>query len=188
MELERVLSLMAIYFVWVLVPMIPSIVIYRLFPDTAVAVSGVLAGLTVRATGAFAAYLLLFLVAHPLINQIVGDLDPEQVWTIQGDIKLEDQNGREIKNSGLVNKLSVELNPNEHDISENGFRLRVVKRDNQLPYVTIRIPNWGGGNIDTTHIPAIAKIDDAEHIIQLSEPVVIQRDLTTRDLTRPSGQ
>ena len=43
----------------VLVPMIPLIVIYRLFPDTAVAVTGVLSGLTVRATGAFAAYLIL---------------------------------------------------------------------------------------------------------------------------------
>jgi hypothetical protein len=186
--MERVLALMSIYFVWVLAPMIPSIVIYWLFPDTAVGVKGVLASLTVSAAGAFAAYLILFVVASPLIDKIVGALDPEQVWTIEGRVKLVDETGKTIKNSLLADQVSVQLNPSDYDITPNGFRLRVVKRQEQLPYVTVHIPNFGDGNIDPTQITDIGKIDYSQHIIQLSSPVVIQRESTMlRDPTHPFG-
>jgi hypothetical protein len=44
------------YLLAVLCPLIPAILIYRLFPETKVSVPGPLAGLTLRAGGAFAAY------------------------------------------------------------------------------------------------------------------------------------
>ena len=177
--MERILSLMALYLLWVLVPMIPAIVIYSRFPNTAVAASGVLANLTVKAGGAFAAYLIIFVVAKPLIDQIEVVLDEEQVWTILGHIKFVDENGREIRNSLLVNNLTVELKPGEHDIWQDGFRLRVLKRDNQLPHVTLHAPNYVDGNIDPSDTPEIRKIDNFQHTIELNTPVEIRRDSTT---------
>ena len=62
-------SLIGLHTVWVLLPLVPAILIYWLFPNTAVAVSGPLASLTVRASGAFAAYLAVFLVTYPLVQR-----------------------------------------------------------------------------------------------------------------------
>jgi hypothetical protein len=54
-----VLLSFGLYLLYVLLPLIPAILIYRLFPDTKVAVSGPLAGLTMKASGAFAAYVII---------------------------------------------------------------------------------------------------------------------------------
>ena len=42
------------YALWVLLPLIPSILIFLIFPNSTVMAQGPLAGLTVRAGGAFA--------------------------------------------------------------------------------------------------------------------------------------
>jgi hypothetical protein len=63
------LSLALLQVLWVLLPLIPAVLIYRLFPDTKVGVSGPLANLTVRASGAFAGYLVVFLIVMPLVNR-----------------------------------------------------------------------------------------------------------------------
>ena len=49
-----------VYVLAVVGPLVPAVLIYRLFPNTRVSVSGPLAGLTLRARGAFAAYLVTF--------------------------------------------------------------------------------------------------------------------------------
>ena len=51
-----VLELLVLLGIWVALPLVPAILIYRYFPDTQVVASGPLAGLTVKASGAFAAY------------------------------------------------------------------------------------------------------------------------------------
>jgi hypothetical protein len=60
--------------VWVSLPLLPAILIYRLFPDTAVAVSGPLAKLTFKATGAFGAYLIVFFTIIPIVNPMFNIL------------------------------------------------------------------------------------------------------------------
>lgn len=171
--MERVMSMMALYSLWVLVPMIPAIAIYSRFPDRIVA-SGVLAGLNVKAGGAFAAYLIIFLVALPLINKIEAVLDQElQIWTIEGPIKLEDEKGTEIRNSLLRDKVSVELSPRQYDISQKTFRIRLVVTNNELPYVTIRVPDYSDGDV-----PITGTKDYLNHMIEYSAPVEIRKNST----------
>ena len=67
-EMMVLFSLACLHILWVLLPLVPSVLIYRLFPNTAVAVSGPLANLTIRASGAFAAYLIIFVFTYPLIQ------------------------------------------------------------------------------------------------------------------------
>ena len=86
-----------------------------------------------------------------------------------------------------MDKVRVDVKPSEHDISQNGFRLRLLKIDDQLPYVTLHIDNFVDENIDPADIAG--KIDYSEHTIRLSEPVVIQRDSNSlRDPTRPASE
>ena len=83
-------------------PLLPAILIYRLFPNTQVAASGPLAGLTVKASGAFAAYLVVFVFIFPLVST-TGDAIGSGVrpfWEITGEIKLVDQD-QEIQDMDL---------------------------------------------------------------------------------------
>src|SRR5262249_1973110 len=65
-----VLELLVLLGIWVALPLVPAILIYRYFPNTQVAASGPLAGLTVKASGAFAAYLVVFLLIFGLVSPI----------------------------------------------------------------------------------------------------------------------
>src|SRR5258707_4915716 len=111
MQLEFIilLSFMGLYMVWVLLPLVPSILIYTLFPNTAVAVSGPLANLTIRTTGAFAAYLIVFAMTYPLVDttrNAIGGFQ-HQFWTINAHIKIQDDEGKKIRSNDLMRKLSV---------------------------------------------------------------------------------
>ena len=80
---------------WVALPLVPAILIYRLFPDTQVAASGPLAGLTVKASGAFAAYLIVFLFIFALVSPIRDAIGSgmRPFWEIHRRVKLVDQDG-----------------------------------------------------------------------------------------------
>ena len=44
---------------WVLLPLVPAVLIYLIFPRTQVGLAGPFSGLTIRASGAFAAYFIV---------------------------------------------------------------------------------------------------------------------------------
>ena len=78
-----ILALVGAHIIWVLLPLAPAVLIYWLFPNTPVAVSGPLSGLTVRTGGAFGAYLVVLLLTYGqlrTINQSIAMLD-SQFWT-----------------------------------------------------------------------------------------------------------
>jgi hypothetical protein len=58
-----------ILMLWVLLPLIPAVLIYRLFPDTPIGISGILQGLKINAGGAFAGYLIVLLVIKPWVSE-----------------------------------------------------------------------------------------------------------------------
>ena len=73
-----ILALVGAHILWVLLPLAPAVLIYWLFPNTPVAVSGPLSGLTVRTGGAFGAYLVVLLLTYGqlrTINQSIAMLD-----------------------------------------------------------------------------------------------------------------
>ncbi len=58
-----------LYVLWVFVPLIPSVLVYRLFPKDRVSQRGVLAHFTVSTIGAIAAYVIVFaVVGYPLVQ------------------------------------------------------------------------------------------------------------------------
>ena len=64
-----VLFSFALYALYVLLPVLPAVVIYRMFPKTRVAVSGPLSKLSFKASGAFAAYVVTVFLGYSLVNQ-----------------------------------------------------------------------------------------------------------------------
>src|SRR6266404_1962451 len=102
-------SLIVLLAVWVLLPLIPAVLIYRLFPNTSVAVSGPLASLTVRAGGAFAGYLAVFAAIYILVRpaaNIVGGFE-HSLWSVTGRAQLVDKDDKPRVAADLLAKLKL---------------------------------------------------------------------------------
>ena len=52
----------ALFSLTLLLPILPAVIIYRIFPDTKVAAQGPLRGLNIKTSGAFAAYVITVLI------------------------------------------------------------------------------------------------------------------------------
>lgn len=145
------LALFSLLGVWVVLPLLPAVLIYRLFPDTSVAASGPFANLTVKASGAFAAYLIVFAATFLLVDHIRtfigGSMRP--FWEVQGEVQLLDQNGNHITQQDLLNKLVLAVNPNPLRVEEDQLTLKIPEgTGGKLPRITVTIPDWGFTAID----------------------------------------
>jgi hypothetical protein len=93
MNTQTVFFSFTLYVLFVLLPLIPALVTFKLFPDTRVAVSGPLSQVTVRATGAFAAYVVVVLLGFVPVQQLARQIDASRMYPFEGvvlDLK-EDQ-------------------------------------------------------------------------------------------------
>ena len=123
-ELIAVILSFALYALYVLLPMIPAILIYRFFPDTKVGIKGPLGNLTISASGAFAAYIVTVALGFFLIQnthrQIIDMAHP--TWTIIGYVNKEDE-------GDLDNILVKHLPPSPTDTTDASgeFRLEGVE-------------------------------------------------------------
>jgi hypothetical protein len=100
-----VLYSFGLYVLDMLLPIVPAVILFRMFPDTKVTVSGPLQNLTLNATGAFAAYVVTvglgFFVVQNVINQI-NDLNAAKVWTVSVPIELHDREGKTIPGEARI--------------------------------------------------------------------------------------
>jgi hypothetical protein len=104
------------YLLNLLIPLIPAVIIYRVFPEGKTqgsggnSVEGSLGGWKIKAVGAWGAYVTAFLLGYwsikataiPLINAIGG----ASVWKVESHFKLVDEHGQEI--NAAINNLIVE--------------------------------------------------------------------------------
>jgi hypothetical protein len=119
--------------------------IYWLFPNTPVAVSGPLAGLTVRTGGAFGAYLVVLLLTYGQLqttDQSINDLQ-RQFWTVKGTVQLVDTRGNPIMSRQIMDKLEVRTKPTAHSIDMHEIKLRIVEERDGLPLTVIALPEFG---------------------------------------------
>ena len=72
---HAVLYSFALYVLYVLLPIVPAVVIFKLFPDTKVAVSGPLQKLTVKTSGAFGAYVATVALGFFLVQGVEKRID-----------------------------------------------------------------------------------------------------------------
>jgi hypothetical protein len=166
------------YMLWVLLPLIPSILIFLIFPGTTVSTEGPLAGLSVRASGAFAGYLIIFAaISYPILKSIDIITDFQQrFWTVDGYIELVDANGKRVPpQNEYLKRLIVTTKPEPHTISSDFILLRIVEgQTKRLPRISVAIPGFGEETIDLNSAQEGVKKDLVRKTITFSNPVRIR--------------
>ena len=174
------LELIVLLAIWVGLPLVPAIMIYRYFPETQVFASGPLAGLKVKTSGAFAAYLIVFLCILLLVNttkDVIGS-GMRPFWEIRGKVKLVDENGKPISGEDLLNTIKFEVVPDPLGHARGTLRLKVPQEGGDFPEIYVVIPGWGKSeSIDLNHEPWIdqwKKRDSFRKTIDIGEVKVLR--------------
>jgi hypothetical protein len=173
----RIFSYYAVlYLLAVLCPLVPAILIYKLFPDTKVSVTGPLSGLTLRAGGAFAAYVTTFLLSMLIVTHFRNFLDSllgTQVWTVTGKVVLLDENGKPITDQELLNGVTIEYFPNPTEQKFGQLKL-VVPVDKKWPTIHVALPKLGSADLDHPFKEFEPREDEKTHTIDFNKPVQIK--------------
>ena len=98
-----------LYVLYVLLPVVPAILIYKLFPDTKVTVSGPLQGLSLNTSGAFAAYVATVLLGFFLIRNIESQIKWTRLYPVQGVLDLSAN--QEVTSDQLYSRQTILLDP-----------------------------------------------------------------------------
>lgn len=177
-EIVTVLAQIGADVVWVLLPLVPALLIYWLFPNTPVAVSGPLAGVSVKTGGAFGAYLVILLLTWgelQTINQSIAGWQ-SQFWTVKGSVQLVGPGEQPLKSSKLIAGSDVVTTPLLHTFNEYEVTLRIVQEKNgKLPLAVIRVPHFGEEKIEWS----LGKKDYFSRTIEFSTPFKIRQEAST---------
>jgi hypothetical protein len=168
---------MLLLFILVVLPLIPAVVIYALFPNTTVVASGPLSGLTLKSSGAFSVYIVVFLVMAPFAYQTAIEIAnmSHPSWTIMGKIILKGNDGKNIADPTTMKNLQVTLSPNIIQMGGGTFTVSVPELDGRVPNFTFSVGDLGstGFNVDD---PGDAQIDrsDMHKTINIRTPVIVR--------------
>jgi uncharacterized membrane protein len=136
----------------VLLPLLPAILIFLIFPKAEAFAQGPLQGLTIRAGGAFGAYLIVLLVLMTWMRT-TDLLKVPRTWTIAANVIVKNKQGRPIDTRALDrNKFSVSYTPTYIRAipGRNGVNIKVTATevDGEIPAMTITYGNVGNAEIN----------------------------------------
>ena len=168
-----------LYFLYVLLPMVPAIVIYRMFPDTKVGVKGPLGSLTINATGAFAAYVITVILGYFLVqntHNLIGDM-VIPTWKIMAKVSLQESENKPISNPGkILNALNVTFKPELHTIEGEYVDLMIPVIKHDLPFIKFSVQNFGERTINLNGMDKKkVKRDEFNKVIEILDPIVITK-------------
>lgn len=179
-----------LYVFYVLLPIGPAVIIYRLFPETKVALHGPFQNFTLNATGAFAAYIVTaglgyFLVIETtrLINGITFP-----AWKIRAHIELLNENKEPIAlQEGDLSGLTVTFKPERDQGLGHFFDMRIpLARADDWPMIQVGLPGFSSKPVVLADEVAdkSAIIINSKRFIQLPKPIVLIQN-RSRDIYNP---
>lgn len=77
---DPIVQMYIVFILFFIIPLIPSILIYKLFPDTKVSASGPFSGLNLKTSGAFAAYICTLIAGVFIINNTIDLIKTNSTW------------------------------------------------------------------------------------------------------------
>jgi hypothetical protein len=165
-DVVLLLALYSVYFVWVVVPLVPAVVIYRMFPEAATDTEWKVLGVALKAGGASGFYFAILALAffkflEPTTDYIKGLHQP--FWTAEAPIKFFD----------AANKDIVPMTNSPEQIRVQPFAYDFKQTDEKSYLVTLRFSELNG---DTESIRLI--FPEGVGYIHL-------KDLMTKDNTYP---
>jgi hypothetical protein len=173
-----VLIMLGILAVWVLLPLVPAILMFRLVPGNAITLTGPLANLTLNASGAIAAYFAVLVAIAFFVVDIKQKASPvpRQYWTVIGKIELEDANGKPERFQRHADKIKVITNPEVYSIDEDELRIKVVEGESGLPSIRVVVDQFGLRVIKIAKGAPEFEFSHDENIIRLKNPLRVQQD------------
>ncbi|HEX6375749.1 MAG TPA: hypothetical protein VFZ91_08505 [Allosphingosinicella sp.] len=165
---------------WILLPLVPAVLIYLIFPNTQTALGGPFSGLTLKSSGAFSAYFIVLLASYPVWTRQSEDLRAlmRPTWVVEGQVKVLDEKGKEISYSNRGNSaLDISLEPNLVTTRGKRFRIVVPEIDDKVPSILINYEGFGDYSIDPDRPVEgeSVEIDRAKHRIVIKSPLVIRK-------------
>lgn len=102
--MTAIIASLVLYLIWLTIPAVIAIKIFKLFPNTTVSASGPLQGLTVNVTGAFGAFVITTLLGYPVIKTIDARIESalvEPLARTSTRITFLDPEGRRIEPTSM---------------------------------------------------------------------------------------
>lgn len=175
---QALLYLLLLLAAWLLIPLLPAWVTYRITPAQKLGLGGPLAQLTLNASGAFAAYLALLLISYQFVAtggmSIVGAMATPSVWTFKADIIAVDENGHKVAIPDTVQGLDVSFKPLMHDLGKSRMLVRLPYNPGHWPFMTVTIPSFGGAEIDLNHLQGV-HLDHFNKTVELDGPIAVRQ-------------
>lgn len=193
-EILSILLYFMLYCVFFLVPLIPSILIYKIFPNTSVSTRGQLANFKINTSGAFAAYLATVLIGITTLSdiqtRILSIKNPTApTWTITGNLELRDFEGNLVQQPKLFDQVCVSIKPEIFTSANGDIHFKIPgTNEGKIPQrmITIDITGFGRGKINLTALNTGADnevvIDYGRKIIGFRKPIVVR---SLNDPARP---
>ncbi len=178
-SLQAVFLTTMTFLLYVLIPMIPAVVIYRLFPKNRVSAKGVLSGITINTGGAFAAYLIVVLLGKPLVDNINNSIHAlsSSVWTVKIPLRLVDEEQGPIDQMSAWNRLdqiNIKLRPDIHRVGQTlELHLPVLGHDEPDNEIRLDVPGFGFGIVRLHRNQEEVEWNGVKRTIVFNKPVDI---------------
>lgn len=168
---------------WFILPLIPAFILFKFLPSTG-KVEGPLKGLALKFGGAFAGYLVLFLVSYNVMNdRMKKKEDTKEVWTIKGNITSLDN-----KFTAQEQKPAFKIDPQGQSIRNKTFDIQVIALADGKGYLTFPKVDLISLNYQSEPLPELdfnktkENIDTSNYVIEsfdskiirLKKPVVLK--------------
>lgn len=168
--------------VWIVLPLFPAWLTYRITPDQSLGLHGPFQGMTLRATGSFVAYIvvamLLSVFMWPMGKFLLGKVAGESMWIISGRAELYDENGKLTTQVPNLRMAYLRVLP-EQNVIDTDLSIKVPFPRDGKPTVFIEVPEWGGAKISFSDPESYTEDTLNRHIV-LKDKVQIRQTPTTR--------
>jgi hypothetical protein len=177
-ELKALLSFVGTLFAWIAIPLLPAWLTFRITPSQQLGLRGPLQGLTLRASGAFSAYLVVFLTSSMFVwtiaTGVIGRMVNDTTWTVTGKARFFDSEGAPLATAPNMSQAVVRMSPEPHSITPEIVSLHLPFKDYEKPAIYVEIPGWGGGRIAFTNASDFIEDSFAKRI-QLKNYVIFRQ-------------
>ena len=177
-QILTVIFSFALYIIYVLLPMIPAMVIYKLFPDTTITADGTLSGWKVKTTGAFAGYIVTVFLGYFLVqntHHLIAQIN-NPYWEVSAKVQLLNEDGTQYhikrSNDNLIDTLEVMVAPRLQRVNSGTVHLIIPgsRKNWEMTELKFEIPNYGYTQINLKEASKNAIIDEYSLSAQLNEP------------------
>jgi len=168
-----------LYIFYVLLPLVPALIIFKVFPDTKVALQGPFQNFTLNATGAFAAYVVTVGLGVFLVNNTTNLISSMTIptWKVRAQIELRDADNKLIvPTSETLRLLAVQIKPDRDDITAPFVTLKIpLPQQDDWPKILVAVPGFSSLPVDLGQVIANkeADRDNFQRIIKLKKPIVL---------------